>query len=172
MYLKDEMVLYSTYGVCRIAEIAEKDMGGSLRRYYVLKPLRSGDATIFVPSDNESLTSKIRRVMSEDEARSLIDAMPDEGTIWMEDEQARRDRYREILSSGSRKELVRLIKTLYLHKQSQKGRGKKMKSPDEDILKSAEKMLHDEFAYVFNIKREEVLPLIVGRLEPLEDVRK
>ena len=32
-------------------------------------------------------------------------------------------------------------------------------------MKDAEKMLYDEFAYVLGIKREDVLPFIMARLE-------
>jgi CarD family transcriptional regulator len=164
MYKENDTILYSAHGICRIAEIAEKDLGGSRMEYYVLKPVTNEGATIFVPVNNENLTAKMRHVMSKDEICSLVEAMSDEDTIWMDDEFVRRARYREIISGGDCRDLVRLVKTLHIHKQSQKALGKRMKSADEDILKGAEKMLHDEFAYVLKIKRDEVLPFIMERV--------
>ena len=66
-YHVQDTVLYGQSGVCRIADIAEKDVGGGLRAYYVLQPVFEESATIFVPVGNEALTAKMRRVMSEAE---------------------------------------------------------------------------------------------------------
>ena len=63
-YHVQDTVLYGQSGVCRIADIAEKDVGGGLRAYYVLQPVFEESATIFVPVGNEALTAKMRRVMS------------------------------------------------------------------------------------------------------------
>ena len=60
-YHVQDTVLYGQSGVCRIADIAEKDVGGGLRAYYVLQPVFEESATIFVPVGNEALTAKMRR---------------------------------------------------------------------------------------------------------------
>ncbi|MDR3279654.1 MAG: CarD family transcriptional regulator [Synergistaceae bacterium] len=164
MYKENDTVMYSAHGICKIAEIVEKDMGSSSMEYYVLKPIKNDGATIFVPVENKDLTAKMRRVMTKEEIWALLDEMPDKDTIWMDDEFVRRVHYRDIISSGDRGELMSLVKTLYLHKQSQKAMGKRMKSADEDILKDAEKMIHDEFSYVLDIRRDEVLPIILERV--------
>ncbi len=36
---------------------------------------------------------------------------------------------------------------------------------DEKFMKDAEKMLYDEFAYVLNINREDVLELIINEID-------
>ncbi len=50
--------------------------------------------------------------------------MPDEKSIWIENENHRKERYQQILKKGDREELVRLIKTLYLHREAQAEKGK------------------------------------------------
>ena len=95
----------------------------------------------------------------------LIKEMPKEGSIWIENSDERKESYRKILERGERTELVKLIKTLYMHKQKQKKSGKKLHIADEKILKDAEHMLYDEFAYVLDIPHNEVVPFISGQLQ-------
>ena len=40
-----------------------------------------------------------------------------------------------------------------------------MHAADENFLKEAESVLYEEFAYVLNIRREEVLPFIQHEIE-------
>lgn len=165
MYKVNDTVLYGAYGVCKITEIAEKNFNGNYDEYYILKPIFSEQTTIFIPIYNKILAEKMRRVLSTDEIRALIKMMPDENIIWIENENIRRERYKEIISSASPSDLVRLIKTLYLHKQTQKEKGRKLHIADGKFLKDAEKMLCDEFAFVLNIKRDQVLPLILEQIQ-------
>ena len=106
----------------------------------------------------------MRKVLSKDEIMQLIKKMPEEGNIWIEDSDERKESYKKILESGERTELVKLIKTLHTHKQKQKKSGKKLRISDERILKDAERMLYDEFAYVLDIPHSEVVPFISGQL--------
>jgi CarD family transcriptional regulator len=156
--------MYKTQGLCKITEISEKEFGGSRRLYYVLKPLNDARVTIFVPADNGTTTSKMYPVSSPEEIRALIQTMPYEEPIWIEDEIARKIRYQEILSGSDRLELARLAKTLYLHQQAQKNQGKRLRLTDERCLREAEKMLYEEIAYVLSIERDQVLPFILDHV--------
>lgn len=162
----NDAVLYGLEGICWFAGISEKEINGKRNKYYVLRPVYNDKSTIFVPVDNEKLIAKIRRVLSVDEIHALIKAIPNESTIWIEDDAVRREQYKKILARGDRTELVRLIKTLYLRQQSLKEKGRKMPVADERFIKDAEKLLHDEFAHVLNIDREQILPLILEQIQP------
>jgi CarD family transcriptional regulator len=164
MYKENDTVMYKAQGLCKITEISEKEFGGNRRLYYVLKPLNDDKATIFVPADNETTTAKMYPVSSPEEILALIQAMSCEKTIWIEDEIARKSRYQEILSGDDRLELARLAKTLYLHQQTQKNKGKRLHLTDERCLREAEKILHEEIAHVLNIERDQVLPFILGQV--------
>jgi CarD family transcriptional regulator len=157
-------VLYGVQGLCRIAEISERDFTGKRTEYYVLKPVYDEKATIFIPVQNEALIQKMRRILSSDEIYDLIRNMPAEETIWIENENARRERYKQILSGGDRAELIQLIKTLYQRQQSQKAKGKKLHVTDDRFMREAEKMLYEEFAHVLNISPEQVLPFIIDHI--------
>ncbi len=164
----NDSVLYGSEGVCRIADICEQDFLGARAEYYVLKPVYTPGSTVFVPVANETLTAKMRRILSPDEIRSLIKTMPDEATLWIDDDNARRARYAEILQNGDRAELVGLIKALYHRREAQQAKGRKLHVADERYLHDAEKVLYDEFAHVLCIKRDEVLPFILEQIQVKE----
>ncbi|MDR1979619.1 MAG: hypothetical protein LBQ42_12870 [Synergistaceae bacterium] len=164
-YKVNDVVLYVPHGVCEISEIAEMDLRGNSLECYALKPLYYEKCTIFVPVNNTILTSKMRRLLSAEEIYALVKKMPNESTIWIEDEVVRNRRYNEILDGGDRTELVRLIRTLYFHWQEQKNKNKTLNETDKRFMKDAEKMLYEEFAHVLKIKREQVLPFIIEQIE-------
>ena len=164
-YKIDDTILYGTHGVCRITDVSEKTFNGCSKEYYVLKPVNDEKATVFVPAGNEKLIAKMRHVLTADEIHELIRAMPGKDTIWIENESERKDKYKKILMSGDRVELVQLIKTLYNHQKEQIAAGKKLHMTDERFMKDAERLLYEEFAHVLDIQYEQVLLLIVEELD-------
>jgi CarD family transcriptional regulator len=163
-YQVNDTVVYGPHGVCKITEISERDMTGRPMEYYVLKPIYYDTSTIFVPSGNEALTSKMRPVLSADEIDELIKNMPEENYTWIDDENERKAKYRDTLSGGDTQDLVRLVQALYLRKESQTSKGKKLRYADENTLKDAERVLNEEFAHAFNIKRDQVASFIRRKL--------
>ena len=160
----NDMVVYGVHGVCKITEISERDMTGNPMEYYVLKPIYHDKSTIFVPSGNEALTSRMRPVLSADEITDLIRAMPEENYTWIDDENERRAKCMDILSSGDTHELARMVRALHLRRESQVSKGKKPRYADENILKDAERVLHEEFAHALNIERDQAALFIRGKM--------
>lgn len=164
MYCVGDTVVYGTHGVCRINSIEENDISGESMEYYVLRPVYDENSTVFVPVKNERLVSQMRSVMTVDEIYEMIHSMPDEQTIWIEDENERKQRYQELIDQGDRRKLVRLIKTLHNHQLKQQSLGRRLHIADEKVLKQAESLLYHEFAVVLNISPEEVVPFITDRI--------
>lgn len=171
MFSVRDIVIYGIDGVCQIIDITEKEVDGQCRQYYVLKPVYDENSTLYIPVHSEKTTAKMHRVLSPEEIYALIQAMPAENSIWIDSEVVRREKYKEIIVTGNRQELIRLIKTLYLHQQAKKENGKKLHTVDERFMKDAEKILYDEFAHVLAIKREQVLPFILEQIEAAEKNR-
>lgn len=165
----NDTVLYGAEGVCRVAEIVQRDFGAGAVDYYVLRPVYNENSTIFVPVNNSALTDKIRRVLAADEIRALIRSMPQEDSIWFADENERKEKFRQILARGERTELIGMIKALYQHQQLQQANGKHLHAADERFFRDAEKMLYDEFAIVLKIKPDQVLPLILEQIRSDSD---
>lgn len=160
-----DTVLYGTQGVCRIERTEKQRVRGNDIEYYVLCPVYNENSTVFVPMQNDALVSKMRSILSAEDIYEMIRSMPEEDTIWIDDENQRKLSYQQLINEGDRKKLVQLIKTLYLHKLSQEKKGRKLHQSDETMLKQAEKLLYDEFALVLNIQPEEVLPFIMEQVE-------
>lgn len=163
-----DMILYGTHGVCEIVEIAEKEFMGQKREYYVLKPLSDEGATLFVPVGSEKAESKMRRILSEEEIYELIRNMPYEEANWIDNENARKENYRRIIAGGDRSELIQMIKALYFQKKKREEAGKRLYLSDERFFHEAERILYEEFQYVLNIEREELLPLIFDEIQKSE----
>lgn len=168
MFAVNDIILYGLNGACKITDITKREIGGRTVEYYVLRPIYSNASTIFVPTNNENLTSRMRQVLSAAEIHALIQSMPQEKSVWIEDENQRREAYKEILSNGDRQELIRLIKALYLHQKELQQIGRRLHISDERFLKDAERLLYDEFALVLSIKPEQVLPFIMEQIDLAE----
>ena len=164
-YKTGDTVLYSTHGICQIQEQVRRMFGGESREYYVLKPVYAPDSTIFVPVENAALVAKMRRILSAAEIRALIQAMPEENVARLEEETQRKERFRQILGSGDRAAMVRMIKAIYEHQKAQQKKGRRLHLSDERYMKEAEKILYEEFAYVLHISPEQVLPFILEKIQ-------
>lgn len=166
MFSVNDTVVYGTDGVCTVTDITTRVFAKEKAEYYVLTPIHQSGACIYVPTASEALLRKMRRVLSAEEIRQLIADIPQESCQeWITDEASRRAAFKAILQSGDRRELVRMIKTIYLHGQEQKQNGRKLHHSDELMMKDAEKLLYDELAYVLGIRPDEVLPLLINESE-------
>lgn len=165
MFQINDTVLYGAEGVFKITDITQMDFLGEKKDYFVLNSLSKNKSAIYVPMWNENMLAKMRRVLSREEIYDIIRSMPDEELIWIEDESERITEYKDIVLKGNHREIVKLIKTLYLHREKQREEGKNLHKVDEKFLKDAEKILYDEFAYVLDIKPEQVIPFIQQQIE-------
>jgi len=166
MFKINDIVTYGTNGVCKITGTEEKDLMGTKKTYLVLKPTKTGDnSTYFVPSDNENLLGKMRKLLSEDEINNLIDSMPDKKPVWIDNERERKECYKKILSECNRQDLIGMIKAIHSERKTREKTGKKLHISDERFLKEAEKVLYEEFQYVLKIPEHEIVPYILSRIE-------
>lgn len=164
----NDTVLYGMDGICTVTDKILREIDGQDKEYYVLKPEYNNGYTIYVPVDNEKAKSKIRNILTADEIHDLILTMPDEDSMWIEDNNQRKSVYQQMLTSGERPQLIKLIKSIYLHSEERKKEGKRPHAADERYLKDAEKMLYEEFAHVLDIEPEQVVPFICAQLDVSE----
>lgn len=165
MIKKNDTVLYGVHGVCKVTDTVMKKIGGEEREYYVLRPVFDCATVLYVPTRNEQLTAKLKRILSAEEIYALIRSMPEEELLWVENENDRKRIYQEALTSGEREQLVRLIKTLHVRREKREEQKKALLLSDERFMKEAERILYEEFAYVLKIDRDQVLPLIMQEIQ-------
>ena len=147
MFKTEDTVLYSSRGICKITDKSEN--------FYTLSPIYGKDIIIRVPYEAES---KMKKVLSKEEIDAMIKSIGD--MEWISDDKERQIQFKKILLSGDRQKIISLIRLIYLHQKELKRSNKKFHIADERIFKEAEALLYDEFAYVLNIKRENVIKYI------------
>ncbi len=166
MFQINDVIIYGAQGVCRIADIEEKSISRAKKKYFVLKPVGDQGSTIYAPTDNEHVLKKMRRLLTESEINSLIDSMPDEKAVWISNEKTRKEHFRQDLASGDHAELIKMIKSIYAHKQQRVSEGKRLHVSDEYFFKDAEQILYNEFQYVLKLNsKEELMAYILERIQ-------
>lgn len=166
MFQVNDVIVYGAQGVCRIIGTEEKTISGKKKRYYVLQSVNDSGSTIFAPMDNEVVLKKMRRLLSKDEIHTLIDSMPRENPLWVENENERRDLYKGILSRGNHLELIQMVKAIHAHKQQREAQGKRLHMSDERFFKDAEQLLYNEFQYVLGLHdKTELMQYIFQRIQ-------
>lgn len=165
MFKVNDTIIYGSEGVCQIVAIEENDFVGVKKTYYVIKPLGKDSSTTYVPIDSEILVVRMRKLLTKKEINELIDALPNEPIKWLSSERDRKEAYKNIIESGNRIELMKMIRAVYLEKQQRESMHKRLHIIDERFMKDAEQCLYSEFQHVLNIRQEEIIPYIVARIE-------
>lgn len=163
MFSTGEYIIYSSTGVCKIEDIRKERFNGASRDYYILKPEYLSNSTIYAPVGSSEV--RMKKVISKEDVQQLIRSMPDEETIWIDDDNARKEKFNELIKFGNRRDLIRLLKTLHCKQKEKIASGKKFHSADERIMKEAEKILFEEFALVLEISPDEVVGVIRDEFE-------
>ena len=156
-----KLVVYGANGVCRIEDIREESFSGETRSYYILRPISElGNSRIYVPTDNEKLVGDMKDILQPAELFSLVeDAKPFDAAEWPADGRSRSKLCRDILAGGDREKLIRLIKTIYSLKKTHS-------ASEESVCFRAAIMLYQEFSLVLNIEKADVIPFILGQIQP------
>ncbi len=166
MHKVGDKVVYGTDGVMAVVDIREETVMGEVRRYYVLGELDSrSDSKTFVPVDNEKLTSLMRPLLSKDEIYAMLDSVNDMSELpWEGDNKARIERFRKIIASGDRAEMISMIRSIYKSGERREREGRRIFLSDEHIMKKAEKLLHTEISAVLGIPEADVPAFIEERI--------
>ena len=169
MFQVNDTVVYGSDGICVIEEIGPRTFAHKTQEYYILRPLYGNQSTIFVPTGNEKLCAKMRRLLSAEEIRAIIRGLPGVEPVWIENEALRKQTFAEILRSGDRKDLLGLLKSLHIHQRELRNTGKKFHASDERFMKEAERVLYGEFAHVLHLEPAQVEPMILRELQQVEN---
>ena len=163
-----EYVSYGINGMCNIEDIRPMQLSQSVEKmmYYILRPESNPKSTIFVPVNNQKLVSKMREPMTKDEINARLVRMKDRTLEWEKDVRFRTESFHEILNNGVNQDLILMIRCLHRKRQELVQLGKKLPARDSNTLKTAERLVEEEFAHVLHIKCEEVSDYIRDVLDP------
>ena len=157
MFQVDEIIVYGKQGVCKIVAKGKLDMSmiDKNKEYYTLVPCKEKKSVIYAPVENNKTV--MRHVLTPEEVNSLLKEIPTLKEIGVENERERESCYKEILRSCNCRELIRILKTLYLRKQSRIENGKKITAVDERYFHLAEEQLYGELSFVLGKTKDEIL---------------
>ena len=114
MFNVGEYAVCPGHGVGQIVDIEERDLGGAIAKFYILKIISNG-MTVMVPTNSQD---GIRGLVSEDEINEVYNLLKDhdveiDNSTWNR-------RYREYMlkiKTGSLKEIAEVLRALFLLKQ-------------------------------------------------------
>ena len=165
MFSINDVVMYTTYGICKISDIIDMSFGGKTNKYYILHPLSESKTELTIPVDNPMTKLRLHPLLSEGEINDLIHQIPFLDVYWIDRDNDRKVKFGEIVKSGDRKETLRLIKCIKYHAHDIKDKGRKLHATDESAMKDAEKLILDEFSYVLNTERTQLSIILNNEFE-------
>ena len=150
MFETGEYVVYGRTGICQVTGVTTMRVDGSSgeKLYYVLRPGGETDGKIFTPVEGGKQTLSI------------------------ENEKFREDSYKKCIRTCECRDLLRIIKTIYVRKQARLSHGKKTTATDERYLKLAEDHLYSEFSMLLDIPKEHMADYIEQRVHQQEEAEE
>ena len=107
----------------------------------------------------------LRGIITKEEAEKLINEIPLIETLSIENEKFREDSYKKCIRTCECRDLLRIIKTIYIRKQTRLSHGKKTTATDERYLKMAEDHLYSEFSMLLDIPKDHMADYIKQRIK-------
>lgn len=160
MFKVGDSLIYGAIGVCKIKEITENDMTGIMREYYVLCPEDTSKSVIYVPTDNQKLVERMRKVPEKAALRGMISDHYDDYE-WVENHLSRGQVFREIFTDGNIVNNIRLLRTLHNKKEQLASINKHLSKTDDYVYKDCSRFLCSIVMAVLSLGQEEALGLIL-----------
>ncbi len=156
MFKKGECIVYGSTGICEVLDVTTMDMKGipNNKLYYILQPYQKKGSEIFTPVDNKKTV--MRSIISIKEAKRLLEETASLEEFEIPNEKFREDYYKQCIRGCDSREIMKMIKMLYLRKQDRLSRGKNFPSTDERYLKMAEENLFSELALVLEVEKNRI----------------
>lgn len=160
MYQVGDFIIYGNNGVCKVTAVGTLPKLGMERdkQYYTLLPLYNNQ-TIYTPVDTKVF---MRPVITKQQAQELIREIPqiNEDIIADRNRNDLSEKYRDLMRSHDCKDLIQLIKAVYVKNKKTEESGKKLGQVDINYRRKAEELLYGELAVALDIPRENVLDYI------------
>lgn len=165
-YHVGEYVLYKTTGICRITDIRTENFRDEGDRvYYILTPVNDPYSSVFIPTDSVALGESIKRVPTVEEVEKMIEDSLSVSYVYPADIKEKAALFDKIIHSGNRAEILWMAKNLALRKRETESQKKKFHVADTRYLSLAEKIITEDFAFVLEIDKSEVISYIIEKTE-------
>ncbi|WP_310604540.1 CarD family transcriptional regulator [Anaerosporobacter sp.] len=172
MFKVGAYIVYGLNGVCKVEKVEpmESSSVSSERLYYTLVPVYVSGSRIITPVDNKKV--KMRPIITKSEVMELINDMNECEPLWIQDDRAREEIYKNAIKENNSFDLIRMIKALYLRRKARLAEGKKATASDEKYFKLAEECLYGEFAIALDMEKKDVVDYISQFLSEKTDIEE
>lgn len=155
MYRSAEFVVYGVHGVCRVLGTEKQLVDRKRTEFLVLEPLAQSGSKFYLPVLNPTAMAKLKPVLTAQELTELLDSDQIREDCWIPDEGARKQAYRDLISSADRLKLLQMVTSLYRYRGQQEAAGRKFHLCDENFLRDAEKLLSSEISLVMDLPADQ-----------------
>ena len=118
-----------------------------------------------MPSGNPVAVAKLRPILTKAELETLFTDLKDWKSVWIPEENQRKQYYRELISGGDRKSLLSMILALQAHRIAQQEAGRKFHLCDENFLRDAQRLLCMEIAVVLQTDEPGALSYLIEHIQ-------
>ncbi|MPM01284.1 RNA polymerase-binding transcription factor CarD [bioreactor metagenome] len=154
MFKKGDLILYSVHGICKVDDICERTISYMKKSYYILHPINDNNLSISTPVDNDKV--KILELLTKEQAEEVLESFKNPGKEWIEIDRERSEIYNDIIKSGNRNEIIKIVNTLMRVKIDLEKEGKKFHEKDKKMMLDIQNILFSELAFSLNMESDEV----------------
>lgn len=165
MFELGSCVVYGIHGVCRVIGREKQLVDRKRAEYLVLEPIGQNESRFYLPAANPIAMAKLKQVLSKKELENMISSNEVRVDCWIPEENLRKQRYRDLISSGDRMALMQMVSSLYRYKTAQSEAGRKFHQCDENFLRDAEKLLSSEISLVLELTPEQAREYLRNHLK-------
>jgi CarD family transcriptional regulator len=157
MFKVGDRVVYPMHGAGIIEAVEERDISGTIEKYYVIR-LSMGEMKIMVPVSNIDLVG-VREVIGKDEVVKVLDILKSKTSIMSSNWNRRYRANMEKIKSGDIYEVAEVVRNLSL-----RDREKGLSTGERKMLENARQILLSELVLAQNITEEQVEEMVEGCL--------
>lgn len=174
MFQKGDFVTYGCKGVCEIKDVTTLKMDGvpKDKLYYEMQLLLDAGSKIFTPVEHESSKNVMRSVLTSEEAKELLDELPQLEELWVKEDRAREEKYRSAINHSDAKAMLSMIRSLYGRKKERVALGRKLAALDSKYLRIAEDNLFSELSLSLQVTQDRIEKYVAEKIQQLEGTVK
>ncbi len=164
MFQIGDKVVYGVHGICVVVDEEHRRVDGKNVVYLSLEPVGQSGSKFLVPTHNPAAMAKLRPMLTAEQAENLLALIGVELEPWIQEENRRKQLYRELIASGDCHKLMRMVGIIYQHKASQSAAGRKLHMCDENFMRDAERLLVTEISAVLERDPQDIKQVLRQRL--------
>ena len=158
MYKINDLVLYSTHGICKVTDITDKNFSDEIKSYYELRTLRDIKLQINIPVGSTKL--QMFDLMNEKEAVTVIDSFKRAEKVTFEKNYFLSPSFNKMIADADRSKAVSTIYSLLLRKKQLLSEGKKVTIQESKALATLQGIIYNELALALKNSYEEIEAMI------------